>query len=240
MKTVLVDHRLPKGAAEALSRDDFRVVKLPSAGALYPSPIASHADMILFHHGTTVITSEEYRREHPELFEELEGRLPYYRFIYTEDRQSADYPRDAIYNALVIGDRLFCKTDTVAGAILDYAKEAGLTVINTAQGYPSCTVLSLGDRAVTADRGMARVLEKCGIPVYVISDSAFIGLMPYDYGFIGGSAGIHGGTVYFLGDVREHPDSGTILRAIADAGLDMRILPVDGGMLDLGRLIFCE
>jgi hypothetical protein len=112
-------------------------------------------------------------------------------------------------------------------------------LVDVAQGYPACTVLKLSDgAAVTADRGMAKVLSEHGIRVYLIEDGG-IALPPYEYGFIGGSAGVHDGVVYFLGDVSRHPSYAAILAALECEGL--RHVSLSGGALvDLGGILFAD
>ena len=83
---------------------------------------------------------------------------------------------------------------------------------------------------------MAKALCAEGIGVSVIQNGA-IQLPPYEYGFIGGAAGVADGCVYFLGDPMEHPSGKEILSAVEESGLRAVSL-MDGPLLDLGRIIF--
>ena len=115
---------------------------------------------------------------------------------------------------------------------------AGLTSVNVKQGYPACTALAFGNSAITADRGMMAALTSREIKTTLIS-TADISLPPYEYGFIGGAAGVYKNEVYFLGDVHAHRDSEVIRQAITEAGY----LPVslsDEPLADLGRIIFID
>jgi hypothetical protein len=118
---------------------------------------------------------------------------------------------------LVIGNKIICKSDSVSHAIPEFAKEHGYEIIHTNQGYPTCSVLTFGSSAITADAGLADLLEKNGIRVTLIK-SGGISLPPYEYGFIGGASGVVGNKVYFFGNLDLHPDAEIIRRAIEGEG----------------------
>ena len=72
---------------------------------------------------------------------------------------------------LTVGKRIFCREKTVAPEVLDIAANCGYEIINVNQGYPACTVLPLGEHhALTADEGMYRAMENCGITVRKIEN----------------------------------------------------------------------
>lgn len=240
MKYVLADERLPQSAEDALAKAGYSVIRLPASKAL-PAPLASHTDMLAFVSEHHVVTSEKYREANAALFDRLEKTLPYKVFIYDSTDHSPSYPNDAIFNALKIGDRLFCKTDTVSREILNLAKSEGWRIIHVNQGYPACVTLPLGNEAaISSDKGMTAAMRAEGIRVYEINNSGAISLPPYEYGFIGGAAGEAEGTVYFIGDIDAHPDASTVKEALEDARYGYVSLPTGTrGLLDLGRLIFC-
>ena len=99
-------------------------------------------------------------------------------------------------------------------------------------------MLTLGNNAITGDEGMARALTSVGIKVTLISNGD-ISLPPYDYGFIGGTAGVLGNTVYFLGNPMLYRDGDKIVKAITEAGYKFEALS-DEPLSDLGRIIFIE
>ena len=107
------------------------------------------------------------------------------------------------------------------------------------QGYPACVTLALTEKlAVTADEGMANAISGAGISVELIKNGG-VSLSPYEYGFIGGAAGVYKNKVYFIGNLNTHPDCQKIEDAIRGAGL----VPVslsDLPLRDFGRIIFIE
>lgn len=238
MAVALIDERIDGECERALTDLGYAVVKLSKTEYL-SEPLASHTDMLAFVHGGEIIASRVYREEAESVFSDIRALSPATKISFTDEVQGREYPHDAIFNALVMGDTLFCRTDTVSRAVLDYARGAGLRTIHVRQGYPACTVLPLSSRAaITADLGMARALRENEIDVTVISDGD-ISLPPYAHGFIGGAAGVRGGCVYFLGNLRLHRDADAIEAACRREGLTP--VSLGGGVLrDLGRIVFLD
>ena len=193
--------------------------------------------MLLFCHRGRLITSSEYCESFSYIFSDIR-ELSSASLTFTSDTQEPIYPRDAVFNALCIGDYIFLKEDTVSEAIKECAKKNGLTAVHVNQGYPACTVLAFGNNAITGDKGMAWALSSVGINVTLISNGD-ISLPPYEYGFIGGASGVLGDTVYFLGNPDLHRDGKKIRAAITDAGYKLCALS-DEPLADLGRIIFIE
>ena len=238
MKIALTDERISEKCERGLMLRGFRVLKMPRYPAL-SEPMAAHPDMVMFSHKKRIITTADYCELCDFTFFELSSMVSGISFTVTADRTEAVYPGDCIFNALVIGDRIFLKTDTASRAVVEYAKRAGLKIVSVKQGYPACTVLALGDRAaITADRGMAEAMRGEGIEVTLIEDGGII-LPPYEYGFIGGASGSFGNTVYFLGDIHSHPSAERIIRAAAMAGFSCESLS-DEPLSDLGGIVFYE
>ena len=105
----------------------------------------------------------------------------------------------------------------MSSKIKEMADRLGYEICHTNQGYPACSVLAFGNNAITADRGLARVLEQKGIDVTLI-ESGGISLPPHEYGFIGGASGVVGKRVYFFGNILSHPNGQLIVSRISEAG----------------------
>ncbi len=233
-KTVFVDKRIPAEAVGELIKRGFAVVTLPPFSRLQDA-VASHTDMLLFKIGDTVFSHADYVSEAPYVFEELyDAGIGKISLIDCEVTKA--YPNDAVLNILAFGKKIFCKCDTVSKTVIEALQKAEYKIINVRQGYPACTVLKLNDgAALTADAGMARVLESEGIKVTVIENGG-IDLYPYEYGFIGGAAGVADGKVYFTGSLDAHPSKKAIEKAIYEEMLTpiylTRTRPIDvGGLL---------
>ena len=234
----IVDERISEGCAKRLSEDGFEIIRLPRDERLGEA-VASHTDMLLFRLGNTVVASREYFEKNVAVFDALKRALPRFEFVLSDEGISHEYPHDAIFNALRIGERLFAKTDTVSREILTLAEREGISTVSVKQGYPACTALSVDGRLViTADEGLARIMESHGIRVLRIKDSESILLPPYKNGFIGGTAGVFGNKVYFMGNLRAHPSSDIIERELNALGYGAVSLdPSSDSLLDLGGIM---
>ena len=237
MKCAIVDQRISQGCERGLLKRGFEVIKLPKSKFL-STPLCSHADMLMFCHAKTIITGAEYCDTAPYVFQDIRMYSPNTEITFCSEIQKPVYPYDAIFNALVINNKLFAKTDTVSRTVLEYAKHNGLEIINVKQGYPACTTLAFGNSAITQDRGMAKILSENNINVTLINEG-FIKLVPYEYGFIGGCSGIYGNEVYFCGNIRLHKDADLIEKALAKEGFCAVSLS-DEELCDIGRIIFLD
>ena len=233
----IVDGRMPEDCEKSLLKYGFEVIKLRADERLGEA-VASHTDMLLFRIGNTLVGSKQYFETHRDIFNKITEALPSFEFILTDDKVSSKYPNDAIFNALRTGNMLFAKCDTVSRTVLDLAERERLTLVNVKQGYPACTVLALPSFSITADLGMARALENHGVRVMRVEESESIKLPPYKNGFIGGTASVLNGTVYFLGNLLSHPSGKAIRDALLSEGYSAVSLDdASDSLFDLGGMI---
>ena len=236
MKISLIDERVSEKIERRLQILGFLPIRMPKSDAL-PSDVASHPDILLFKDGNTVITSASYAESALYVFSDLREHRDDLRLVFSSDDFGNKYPRDAIFNALVMGRYIFLKEDSISKSVLEYADENRLIRVNVKQGYPRCTVLPLNDKmAITSDKGMAKALHGVGVNVLTISEGQ-VSLPTREYGFIGGAAGVFENTVYFLGSIEKHPDFEKIRDFIALAGMDFVSLS-DEMLFDGGTILF--
>ena len=239
-KIAIVDSRIDPAAQRKLELLGYHVLPLPPFSRL-SGAVASHADMLIVRIGDEYISYADYCEEASYIFSDLSllTRGTGVRFTFTADEVGSDYPHDVGINALRMGNKLFCRRASASPSLISSAEGCGIEIVDVKQGYPACTVLKLSDSAaITADPGMASVLEKHGIRVTLIRQGG-ISLPPHEYGFIGGAAERDGDNLYFFGDPATHPDADRITAAAHAEGL--RIVPLCAGTLrDLGGIIFAE
>lgn len=216
MKSIIVDERISEKCERSLLIKGFNLIKLPADCDLGEA-VSSHPDTVMFFSGNRIITTADYCDKAAYIFADIREFAPNVKITFTSDKRCSLYPKDCIMNALVIGDRIFCKKDNVSKAILDYAKSEGYKIIGVNQGYPACSTLAFGNNAITADRGMAKTLSDEGIDVLLINEG-HISLPPYSYGFIGGAGGVYNNVVYFFGNLDLHPDASAIGEFIRSKG----------------------
>lgn len=240
IKIAIVDSRISSEAERKLTLSGYKVITLPPFSKLSEA-VASHPDMLIKKIGNEYICYADYCEEASYVFSDLSlfsvGTGA--RFSFTADEVGATYPSDVGLNALEIGGKLFCREASASENMLVSARRAGLEIVNVNQGYPACTVIKLNDSAViTADAGMAKILEKHGIRVTLI-EQGDISLPPHEYGFIGGCGEVDDGKLFFFGDPMLHRDGEKIVAAANAEGL--RVVPLSQGMLcDLGGILFTE
>ena len=234
MKVLIVDERISSVYERGLEKEGFFLIKLPADPNLGDA-VRSHPDTVLFCSDGEIISTAEYCDRAAYIFSDIRELCPRVKISFSSDERSGKYPKDCILNALVIGKRIFCKADTVSESIKQFAKRREYEIIHTNQGYPACSVLSFGNAAITADKGLGALLSENGIKVTLIREG-HISLPPYEYGFIGGASGVVGKKVYFFGDISSHPDGDIICKAIMAEGYIPRSLG-DGPLCDLGGII---
>ena len=240
MKIAIVDSRISAEEERKLLILGYRVLTLPPFSKLSEA-VASHIDMLIARVGNEYISYADYCEEASYVFTDLTlmTKGSGARFTFTADEVGAKYPNDVHLNALIMGNKLFCRVDSASATLLASAEKNGIEIVNVKQGYPACTVLKLSDSAaITSDSGMAAALKKHGIRVTLIEQGG-ISLPPHEYGFIGGAGSSHEGNLYLFGDVSTHPDGDRIIEAAAAEGL--KVTSVCSGMLrDLGGMLFID
>ena len=238
IKIAIVDSRISPEEERRLLILGYRVLTLPPFSRL-SSAVASHVDMLLTKIGDDYISYADYCEEASYIFSDLSLMLKGSgaRFTFTADEVAPDYPRDVGLNALRMGNKLFCRVASASETLLATAKKYALEIVDVKQGYPACTVLKLNDGAtITADRGMAAILEKHGTRVTLIEQGE-ISLPPHEYGFIGGAGEVDGDKLYFFGNPKTHRDGDKIISAAEAEGLT--VVPLSEAPLsDRGGILF--
>ena len=241
MTSVLVDNRISDACERGLMRLGFSPLRLPPSPAL-PAAIASHPDTLFAKIGNELITSADYFETAPYVFSELREKHPSLKLSFTSDTFGKKYPSDCPFNSFTLRGKLYARGGSISENVLRAASEQGILHIDVKQGYAACTTLrfesSEGAYAITADKGMARLLRQNGALVTEIENGG-ISLPPYEYGFIGGACGVRENKIYFLGDIYKHPSAEKIVGAITDAGFEAISLS-DEALFDGGGLIFID
>ena len=201
----IVNHTFPREAENTLTLLGHRTLRLPPHPNL-PEPVASHPDMLLFFAPNAIFCTKSYSKIATRELEEISSSYGA-PIRYIEKEYEKEYPHDVLLNALPLGKHLLCNAKTIAQELLTL----GLEPCHVNQGYTKCSVLPLGNNAlITSDASIAKSAKERGIAVLQIQEG-HISLSGYDHGFIGGCASFapRGGmnTVFFCGDLLQHPDA---------------------------------
>ncbi len=162
--------------------------------------INSHADILSFNLGNGKIVINDGSI----------GETTLKKFDYSvvfENKIKSPYPNDILLNAAYIDNKIICKESSLSEIILNYAKENGIELINTKQGYSRCNICIVSENAViTEDEGIAFLLKNYQFDVLKISQGS-VYLSEQHSGFLGGASGkISKDKIYFSGDISKHKD----------------------------------
>ena len=209
MNKILISNKISRELRKSISEHGFHVVDL-SDYSRFDSPVASHADMLVYKiDDHCILTYKEYYLQSKAIFDNVECEVITCNII-----PSGEYPNDIALNALKIGNTVYCKKDNAAPEIINRAA----TIVDVKQGYARCSCLAVDEtQIITADSSMKESLANNNISVLKIS-AGNIAIEKYEYGFIGGASFVHGDTVYFFGDVYGHPDADKIIDVIQARG----------------------
>ena len=157
----------------ALGYEPFALEPLPGLNDI----VADHAD-------TLICELDGFFFAPREVIERLPPTVQGFRSV--QARPHGAYPDDVCLNALLVGDRLFARLESLSDELWRAAEEK-FKLVNIKQGYAKCSALALGDCVITADRGLASALGREGIAMLLIPPGK-IALEGCEYGFIGGAS----------------------------------------------------
>ena len=150
-----------------------------------PVGIASHADLQILHLGGNSVLTASCSKKSTDMLNMLGFDIK-----NTENELDFSYPNDCLINAEIIGRNIIVNPDIIDEKLMQFAEENNYNIIGVKQGYAKCSVLAVAEDAViTADAGIAKILEQKEIEVLKIKEGG-IYLKGYDTGFIGGCGGM--------------------------------------------------
>ena len=232
----LVGIDAPNKIKKSITARGFEIFELARDERL-PSPIASHADTLMFKLEDKVFVSRAYFKENRTLFAELEKRGCC--IIPCERELGGEYPEDIAFNVATVGRYAFGRFDFVADEIKRELIGRDYELVDVKQGYAKCSTAIISDNAIiTADSGIAKNAATLDIDVLRVSAAEdAIELNGYGYGFIGGACALFENTLYSCGNIELHPDYEPI-KCFCDAH-GVSICSLTGGKLyDVGGIIF--
>mgnify|MGYP001609481906 FL=1 len=226
----IIDPRMPARAKKRLKQMGYYVREAP----LHPKlagPVKGHPDMMLFSFAKKVIYE-------PHL-EKIAGLLRDngYVCVKGEKIESKNYPKDIIYDACSVGKSII----RYAGKIEKNIENLKAKFIRVKQGYVKCSVVPVDEKSIiTSDKGINDKFcvgnrHACSLRV----KPGNIKLPGYGTGFIGGASGVHKDRVFFIGSLKNHPDSHAIRDFIEKRGKKIVEL-YDGPLYDAGSILFFE
>ena len=210
----------------ALESFGVRVIPCPR-NPYVDARLSYHSDLSVYHVGGKCFYLARHLRD-SELAKELEHLGASVRF--SKARQGGEYPLDASLCALPLGDAVYHNAKICDELIV----QSTLRFENIKQGYAKCAVCPVSsDAVITADKGVARVLEKNGVRVLQVLPGGIM-LDGFDEGFIGGAAfKIAPDVLAFTGSLDLHPDKEKIEEFLSECGVRPEYLTA-GQAFDIG------
>jgi len=147
------------------------------------------------------------------------------------------YPDEAAFNGACTGKYFIHNLKITHPKLLSAAKNMGMTLIHTPQGYAKCSTVILDERSIiTYDQGIAKACSTIyDLDVLLVSPGHVL-LPGYHTGFIGGCSGRIGNEVIFNGDLSAHPDFKEIRNFIEIRGLHC-VWFKDYPLTDIGSIL---
>ncbi len=225
---VIVSASVPKLALTQLEKQ-FDVVLFHTEGLTYPA-ISDHPDVFLSPMENGFIGAPNLPEKTKDGFldagiEWIEGKYPV----------GMKYPESARYNAVIAESFFIHQHQFTDPFLLHFHKEK--TQIHVNQAYTRCNLLPLRNNCfITSDKGIEKALVNHGLKAHYVNPQGIL-LPGFQHGFFGGTCGIAGNTVYFLGHLQHHPQGKSIRAWFEALEYDICCL-YDGPLFDGGSLFF--
>lgn len=208
--------------ADYFENNGYKIIPVSTSG-IVAAPVSCHPDMFLCKMGI----SDDAPLMISPLLSLAETARP---------GTVLSYPEDIAYNAACTGKYFIHNLKSTAPEILAEAGRLGMHMIYVRQGYAKCSIVVVDeDSVITYDRGIEKACLAAGMHVLAVEPGNIL-LPGYDTGFIGGASGRIGDTVYFNGDLTEHPDFDRIVYFIEERGVKAAWFE-EWPLTDIGSLI---
>ncbi len=223
---IIIDKRIPEDAKKKLS-EYGELFELETSDIVYEA-ISGHPDIFIFQHNNKLIIAPESPKL---LIDKLkENNI---KFQFGSKKLSNKYPATASYNVanndnIFIGNKNNCTPE-----ILEIAKNK--TWVQSKQSYAYCNNIILGEEhIITNDNKIQSLIDSS----LYINPKGII-LPGFDYGFIGGCAGIIDNIVFLIGSLKHLPQ-GEIIKEYIKASNHEIIELYDGPLFDGGGIFFIK
>ena len=230
MKQVMIIDARYKETAEKAWGDEFFI--LPSFECKnVDKAIAYHPDVCTIKVGETLISSPcayDYYKEKLTPF----GKT----VIKGETVLDTHYPKDCAYNVAITEKFAVYKEGIIDSGVERLIEKEGLFNIYVNQGYAKCSSAIAKNAVITADNSIFAALRERGEKCLKVSEGG-VRLYPYNYGFLGGATGYFDGTMYFFGDIEEHPDYKKIKEFLESEEILIKYIK-NFPLTDIGTIIF--
>ena len=223
---IIIDKKLPKQAKGKL-QEYGEIYELETSGIVYEA-IAGHPDIFIFHNNNKLIIAPQAPLSLIRKFKEHN-----IDFEIGNKSLGIKYPLTTPYNIATLNNIFIGNNKHCDSKILELSD--GKKWIHTKQSYARCNTLLLDNESIiTSDRNLSTSFKNM---LYI--DTKDIILEGFEYGFIGGCAGIFKNKVFFTGSLKAHSQGQLIRQFCEERGFSIIELS-DGKLIDSGGIFFIE
>ncbi len=225
----IIDSRSDSYAIERLRQLCGNVLEFDSQSVTYDS-ISGHPDIFIFQDYEKLIVAPNAPEK---LFVFLNSLAIDFQKGHAPVGETLE--NSTLYNCLCTKKYFFHKKNHTDISISEHVNDK--IFINLPQAYTACSLIAVDDtHFITSDRGIEKMLTKSGFECCFFNPEE-IRIHGHKHGFIGGTVGISGKTIFFNGNPERHQDGKKILKFIADCSFDTIFLS-DTYLYDGGRIFF--
>lgn len=222
----IIDKRVSSEIKENLKKQVEGIFEFSSNGITYNS-ISGHPDVFIFQDENGLVIAPNTPQELIIFFDKIKAN-----YTFGDKNVGENLNNSVPYNCLSNDDYFFCKEGYPDNSIQKRCSTK--TFINLPQSYTRCSMFTIENHVITSDKGIGKALEKHNIESFYFEPSQ-IKIEDHKNGFIGGTMGILGNNVFFLGNLLKHKNGKALETYITNLGKEVICLGndylVDGGSI---------
>lgn len=227
----IIDGRAPKVAIENLRKHVDEVFQFESGGITFNS-ISGHPDVFIYQDETNLVVAPNAPLPLLKFFDAQK-----IHFVFGELKVEENFENSVGYNCLSTEHYFFHKAGYTDPVIIKLNQ--GKEFIDLPQAYTRCSLTYLGNnKFITSDKGIGKKLSEKGLD-YFYFDPGQISIVDHKHGFLGGTNGLHGDKIFFIGNSDRHSDGFELRNYIEDSGIEMVSL-FSNFLYDGGGILFIE
>lgn len=225
----IIDKRAPQAAIRELRKYVDDVLCFESTGITCNS-ISGHPDIFIYQDSSGLIVAPNAPGI---LFDFLESND--ISFSTGSAPVGSSLEKSVLYNCVGTEKYFIHKSGFTDTSVLDVNRHKKF--ISIPQAYTRCSLISLDDENyITSDMGIVEKLEVLGVQYFNFSPEK-IKILDHKHGFVGGTCGLSGSRLFFIGNIDLHED-GRDLRDYLDQRKIEVVTLCDEYLYDGGGLFF--
>ncbi len=232
---IIIDRNLPKEAKEKLARHG-QVVEFSTEG-FTQSAVSGHPDIFFCKTPQVLVIAPNLPEAYFRILDQHSIRYEIGNLRVGENGEKNKIHHSAFihYTAAVNDEYLIHTLQYTEPVILQNCHY--LKKIPVRQGYTRCNLFLINKKHyLTSDTGIDETLQRYGLEGLCVSPDGIV-LSGFQNGFIGGTIGIYGETVFLTGSLQQYPEGQKVKHYLEELHYEIVEL-YDGPLLDAGGILF--